>query len=149
MRGGEEEKSRRHLGTRSASHSSDQSGDHPGHCLKSLSVRLVLRTGEQRLPTSQFEQRSALTQRGACHDEESLSVGNRYASIPLGQVRRDRNRRAEQLVGQCREFTRGSLSKPAHRVSEVDRSLIDDEVLEHERHGPTFPPQDAICCGGE
>jgi hypothetical protein len=86
------------------------------------------------VPAGQFKQRDAFLDRSAGDGEEVASVGLREASIPLGEVGRDRQGRAVDLVSEEAEAARGVLRAGNDAIGEIDGASVDVEVLEHEGH---------------
>jgi len=85
--------------------------------------------------TGEFQQRDAFLERVAGDGEEVAAVGFGKATVPLGKVGADGEGGAVELVGEKAEAAIEAGSELADVVGEVEGFLIDEEILELERHG--------------
>jgi hypothetical protein len=66
--------------------------------------------------------------------EKVLSVRFGESAVAFGEIRRDRHRRAIQLVDEEVVVPRKLLRQAGDLIGEVDGFLVNLQVLEHERH---------------
>ena len=85
--------------------------------------------------TGEFQQRDAFLERAAGDGEEVPAVGLGKATVPLGKVGADGEGGSVELVGKKAEAAIEAGSELADVVGEVEGFLIDEEILELERHG--------------
>ena len=85
--------------------------------------------------TGEFQQRDAFLERASGDREEVAAVGLREAAVALGEVGADREGCAVELVSEEAKAAIEAGSELADLVGEVERFLIDEEILELERHG--------------
>jgi len=85
--------------------------------------------------TGKFQQRDAFLERAAGDREEVAAVGFGKAAVALGEVGADREGCAVELVSEEAKAAIEAGSELADLVGEVEGFLIDEEILELERHG--------------
>ena len=104
----------------------NQPGKHPRDFLEASFELSVIGVGELSAATGEFQQRDAFLERAAGDGEEVAAVGLREATVPLGKVGADGERRPIELVGEKAEAAIEAGSELADFVGEVERFLIDE-----------------------
>lgn len=121
--------------SRAIFNSANQPGDHPRDFLEPRFEPSVYVVGELSAATGKFQQRDAFLERAAGDREEVAAIGFGKATVPLGEVGADGERRPVELVGEKAKAAIKAGSELADFVSEVEGFLVDEQVLEKKRHG--------------
>jgi hypothetical protein len=82
----------------------------------------------------QFKERHTFLHRSTGDAEEILAIPDREASVAFGDVGGNRQGRSIQLVDEEALATGKMFGSQADLISEIDRLLINEELLEGERH---------------
>jgi hypothetical protein len=114
--------------------SSNQRGQHSRDAIKAALQLIGASDFDECTEARDLEERNALGRRASRNDEEVAAIGFGKASIAFGDVRRDRDRSAAQLVRKRLRTTREGVCQLADFNGDGDGKLIHLELLEEERH---------------
>lgn len=110
--------------------------------MRAISSSCVLRSscsveGRRLRRCAKFKDRHTFLHRSTGDAEEVLAIPDREASVAFGDVGGHRQGRSIQLVDEEAVATGEMFGSQADLISEIDRLLIDEELLESERHRAT------------
>ncbi len=94
----------------------------------------MIRVSDESAPAGDFDQRNTFLNRAASDREKVFSVSLGEATISLGEIRRDGQCGAVELIDQKVIAAGKVFSVRGDPVSEIHGLLIDLKIFEHEGH---------------